>query len=427
MVWGMVAVMAFNLTDTFFVAQLGTVELAALSFTFPVVMTLAALSNGLGMGLAAAVSRALGAGEEERARRLATHGLLLALVIVGALSGLGFLTIEPLFTALGAAPTTLPFIREYMEIWYAGMVFLVIPMVGNSAIRAAGNAKFPSLVMTVAAGINLILDPLLIFGLLGFPRLEMAGAALASLFARAGALSASLYILHRRMGLLTFDRPPLAELLASWKSVLQVGLPAAGTSVITPMALGLLTVLIAPFGQEAVAAYGAATRIELLSLTVFIALASVSVVFTGQNRGAKRYDRIREARRLSAAFALGWGVVLALGLGLFREPIALLFNPDLEGTAGAAALYLILVPVSYGAAGVTLASAATLNGLGRPYTATLLALGRVVLLILPLAWLGGRLWGVAGIFAAIAAANLMVGLASWILTGRAVARLENEP
>nr|WP_281291157.1 polysaccharide biosynthesis C-terminal domain-containing protein [Hyella patelloides] len=102
---------------------------------------------------------------------------------------------DPLFTALGAGSEVLPFVRQYMQVWYIGMVFLVIPMVGNSAIRAAGNTLTPSSIMTFAAGFNILLDPLLIFGLWGFPELGLTGAAWATVISRAMTLVASLLVL----------------------------------------------------------------------------------------------------------------------------------------------------------------------------------------------------------------------------------------
>ncbi|MEL6765514.1 MAG: MATE family efflux transporter, partial [Cyanobacteria bacterium J06607_6] len=170
MVGGVFAIVAFNLADTFFVGQLGTQQLAAVSFTFPVVLLLGSLAMGLGIGASSVIARAIGEGDRDRVRRFTTNSLLLALTAVILFVLLGLATIDPLFTLLGATPEQLPLVREYMQIWYFGMVFLVVPMVGNSAIRAAGNTATPSLIMTMAAGLNILLDPLLIFGWAGFPR-----------------------------------------------------------------------------------------------------------------------------------------------------------------------------------------------------------------------------------------------------------------
>ncbi|XDE60458.1 MATE family efflux transporter [Arthrospira platensis BEA 1257B] len=176
MIWGVFAIIAFSLADTYFVAKLGTRQLAAMSFTFPVVTLLGSVSMGLGIGAASVIARAIGEGERDRVRRLTTNSLSLSLLMVSVLVVLGISTINPVFQALGASPDILPFIREYMTIWYGGVIFLVVPMVGTSAIRAAGNTFVPSVIMTVAAVVNIILDPIFIFGFATIPDHGTAGS-----------------------------------------------------------------------------------------------------------------------------------------------------------------------------------------------------------------------------------------------------------
>jgi putative MATE family efflux protein len=184
MILGIVSIVAFNLVDTFFVGQLGIPELAALSYTFPVVLVLGSLAIGLGTGASAVISRAIGEGNEHKVKRLTTDSLILAVLIVAAFAILGLFTIDRVFTMLGAPPNILPLIREYMRIWYIGSICVVVPMVGNSAIRAAGDTRTPGIIMMIAAVVNCIFDPLLIFGIGPFPRLEIAGAAIATVIAR---------------------------------------------------------------------------------------------------------------------------------------------------------------------------------------------------------------------------------------------------
>ena len=231
MVIGLFSVMAFNLTDTYFVSQLGTRELAAMSFTFPVVSVLYGVSMGLGTGTVSTVARAIGRGETANVRRVCSDSLMLSFVTVFVVAAVGVLTIDPLFRALGAGDDVLPLIHEYMVIWYPGVVFLVVPMVANAAIRASGDTKIPALIMTCGMTLNVILDPLMIFGLLGFPRMELAGAAWATVVARACTMVASIAILHFRVGLLDFSRPKLSSVLASWRQVTAIAIPATLTNV----------------------------------------------------------------------------------------------------------------------------------------------------------------------------------------------------
>lgn len=409
MIWGIFAVMAIELADAYFVGQLGTLELAAMSFTFPVTMVLSNLAIGLGVGASSVIARAIGEGNPQRVQRLTTNSLFLSLLIVAVCVLFGFLTLDPLFTALGAEPDILPLIREYMHIWYLGMVFLVVPMVGNTAIRAAGNSEIPSLIMTLAAITNIGLNPLLIFGLGGFPRLELQGAALATVAARALSLVLALLFLHFRQRMLSLFLPTWEDVQGCWSRILHVGLPAAGTNMVIPISAGIITSLMAGFGPEAVAGFGVASRLELLSLSALAALSTSVAPFIGQNWGAKQYQRVQESLRLSFFFCLGWGVLMAVLLGLGSTAIAAQFdsNPEvIEVTAS----YLRIVPLSYAGTGLLLTVSAAFNALGKPLAAVILSLTRMFLVYIPLAYVGSQLIGVNGVFLASCIANLGVGL-----------------
>ena len=152
------AMVVFNLVDTAFVGRLGTEELAAISFTFPVVLVINSLAGGLGVGASAVISQAIGKGDRYRVQRLTTDSLGLSVMVVVVFVSIGLVTIDPLFRLLGATPEVLPLIRQYMTLWYIGVIFVVIPMVGNATIRATGDTKTPAVIMMVAAGINIVLD-----------------------------------------------------------------------------------------------------------------------------------------------------------------------------------------------------------------------------------------------------------------------------
>lgn len=413
MIWGVFAIVAFNLIDTFFVGRLGTESLAAMSFTFPVVMTLGSLAMGLGIGASSVISRAIGEGDTEKVQRFTTNSLLLALAAVIVFVAVGMATIDPLFGALGATPQTLPLVREYMQIWYIGMVFLVVPMVGNSAIRAAGNTLTPSLIMTIAAATNIIMDPLLILGLGGLPRLELQGAALATVISRSLTLVAALYVLHYKENLLSLRWPRLQEMLWCWRDILYVGLPAAAAQMIQPMSIGVITSLMAGFGAVAVAAFGVASRVESFALIVLMALGASIGPFVGQNWGAKQYGRVARSLRLSFAFCLGWGVLAAVVLGPAGAVIAQFFNTD-AGVVAIASTYLWMVPFTYGTAGVIQVASSAFNALGRPLPSVVMTVVRMLVLYIPLAYLGSRLFGAPGIFAATAISNLVVGIGAYV-------------
>ncbi len=413
MIWGILAMMSFNVIDTWFCAQLGAPELAAMSFTFPVVMVVISLGIGLMAGTSSVIARAIGRGDEARVRRLTTDALGFSVLISLALSAIGILTLEPLFRLLGASEDLLPLISDYMFVWYAGLVAVIPPMAGMGAIRATGDSRFQSRLLIIAAVVNLVLDPLLIFGLLGFPRLELQGAAAATIAARATSIVAGFWAIHYKHKLMSFELPKLSEMLSSWASVLHVGLPAAGTNVIIPASTGVVVAMIAGFGHEAVAGFGAASRIEGLSLVVFFAMSAVIGPFVGQNLGAGKQNRIDEANRRCAAFCLLFGLSVAAVLALFGRPLIALFSDDAQVIEVGAA-YLWIVPVSYGAAGIVMVVNAAFNGMGRPFPAVAVSTLRMVVLYLPLAWVGAHLFGVYGIFAAAGVANVLAGIVAYL-------------
>ena len=413
MIWGILAMMALNITDTWFVAQLGSRELAAMSFTFPVVMVLISLGIGLMAGTSSVIARSIGAGEHRRVRRLTSDALTLSALLSLVLTLAGLLSLDPLFRLLGAPDDLLPLIRDYMQVWYGGLICFLVPMAGLGAIRATGDSKLQSRIMITAALANLVLDPLLIFGLAGFPRLEIQGAAIATVLARFLTLFVGFWALHFKFRMLSFTLPTPSILWSSWRSVLHVGLPAAGTNVIIPVSTGVIVAMIAQFGPSAVAGFGVATRIESVSLVVFYAMSAIIGPFVGQNLGAGRCERILEALQRGTLFCLVFGLGVALVLALSAGPLSRLFSTDSD-VFSVSTMYLLLVPVSYGAAGIVMFVNAAFNGIGRPFPAVTISVIRTFVFYVPIAYLGGQYLGVSGIFLAACLSNLLSGLWGYV-------------
>ncbi len=408
MLFGLSAVLLLNVVDTFFVGQLGARELAAMSFTFPVAILLMSLTFGLGVGVTASVSRSAGKGDRDRVRQLTTHGLLLANLVVALMAGLGLLTIDPVFRALGASPDMILLIREYMVPWYLGVGFVIIPMVGNSAIRATGNTTTPSLIMALAGLVNLVLDPLLIFGIGPFPRLELRGAALATVISWGISFVVALWVLGRREKLLDLRQLVPARILASWQVILRIGMPSVGTQALIPLAVAFLTRMAAEHGPTEVAAYGVGSRVESLGLIGISALTAAIAPFVGQNFGAGRRDRVREALRFCLRACLGYCLVVAVLLALFAVPIARLFNDQPEVIRNIT-WYLYLIPPSYGLFSLAVLVSSIFNAIHQPIRSSALTLGRLFLLVLPAAMIGSHLGGFPGMLAGVAVANVLAG------------------
>ena len=420
MMAGILGMSIFNLMDTFFVGKLGTVELAALSFTFPVVLIVSSAAHGLGVGMTAAVSKAAGMNDRNRLKNIISWGLLLALIIVTAIVIVGQLTIEPVFRALGADDQTLPVIIEYMRIWYFGAIFVVIPMVGNSAIRGLGDTRLPSMVMLVAAAINTVLDPLLIFGLGPFPELGVAGAATATVAARFSTFCIALWVLLKREKVITL--PDFSSAMETWKEILFVGVPNILTKLILPFGAAIITRLISIHGREAVAGFGVAGKLEMFALIPLMALTSIMPVFIGQNMGAGKKDRVIKSLSISGKFSVFYGLSIYIILLLSGRAIGRLFNdnPDVINTV---ALYLSIVPAAYCFRNMMDLSISALSVTGKPIHGALISIFQMFLLYVPLAIAGSRLFGVTGIFSALSLSLLVAGPASFLLTRKHIIKM----
>ena len=416
MALSMAGVIGFNLVDTFFVASLGSQPLAALTFTFPVILVVGSLAHGLGTGLTAAVSRAAGAGNEKFLGTTVFWGMVLALGMVVLAVVPGFLTISPLFTLLGADGHPLELIRAYMTIWYPGVLFLIIPMAGNAVIIGMGDTKTPAHIMLTAIFANIILDPVLIFGLGPVPGLGVAGAALATIIARSLTLFWVLYLLIVKTRVLRLASGSLKQVAKIWREILMVGLPNVLTRLILPVASGILTAMVAAYGSRAVAGLGIAVRLEMFATLAMTALVSALPVFIGQNHGAKRMDRVERGLGLGAAFCLGYGAIAYPLLLVLSPGIIRWINTD-PGVVSCALAYLRIVPIAYGMQGIMQISATSLNLLKKPVQSAAISLVQVFGFFLPLALLGSTAFGLAGIYGGLALSYLVAGLIGRRLNG----------
>ncbi|MBT6340895.1 MAG: MATE family efflux transporter [Desulfobacula sp.] len=424
MIVGIFGMIFFNLVDTYFIGLLGVDELAAISFTFPVIMIVMSISMGLGIGASSVISREIGTGNMDQVKRYTTDVLILSFAIVILLVILGLFTLNPLFQLLGAKKELIPLIRDYMIIWYAGVPLVVIPMVGNSVIRATGDTKSPGLIMMVAVLVNLIMDPLLIFGIGPFPRLELKGAAIATLIARACVLIFAVYVLHRREKMISLQLPALKDLFHSWRKILYIALPISLTNLIAPVTIAIITMLVADYGKNAVAAFGITSRLEMFSLVIVMALSTVIAPFTGQNYGAKKYKRIIKGIQLSTNFSIIYGLVVMFFFILFSKKIASIFTDNQE-VVQHAQFFLIILSVSYGANGIIKIATSVFNAINKPLFSTILILFQMVILLIPMAFLGSKLYGLKGIFIACTLAHIISGFSAYFFIPWMCTKIKN--
>jgi putative MATE family efflux protein len=415
---GMFAIMVFNLTDTWFVSRLGTDELAAMGFTFPVVMIVGSLAMGFSSGAASIITRALGAGNKAMARRTVSDGIILTIIGTVIVSIVGLLTVTPLFSLLGAEGHILGLVRDYMAIWYIGAVAAIMPPVSDGCLRATGDVKRPMLVMCCVALLNIILDPILIFGWGPFPEMGMQGAALATIVARIIAMTASLSFLHFKHGMIDWSRPHLRDLLKSWKEIIRLGIPAALTQALNPIAQGFYIRLAAGVGGvQAVAAMATGTRIEAFLLLIAMAYGIALVPFVGHNYGAEAHHRVQETRRISNRLALIYAGIALLILLPAAHPVSSLFSQDAE-VVHLSTMYLIIAVFGMAGILVSMWMSQMLNVIGKPRPVMAISLFRVFLFIIPLSLLGSHFFGFYGLAGGIACGNLLSGINAYFTARR---------
>lgn len=412
MIWGIFAIISFQLVDTYFISLLGTEELAAISFTFPVTYGLFAFVMGFGIAMSSVASRLIGEQDIETVKRVVGHGLGIVLILSIILAGLGLVFHDAIFSAMGADDEMLTLISEYMMIWFAGLVFVSVPLVGNAAIRAGGDSFTPAMIMGIVAVVNLILDPILIFGLLGAPRMEMQGAALATIIANFCAAGAGLYVLAVKKKMLCFKNAcKISEFGDSMKRLLVIALPAGLTNAIQPMVNAFILSLLAVYGAKAVAGFGVVNRLEAFAFIVLMALSTGMAPVIGQNWGAQKYDRVHKTLKLAIGFGVVWSAITAIIFAFFAKPLSSIFSTD-PAVIEVAILYLTIVPFSYILGNMLKGWASAFNAMGMPKKAFMLVVLEMIILMIPAVMIGSHLAGIKGIFIAMACVYVIVGLVS---------------
>jgi len=410
MIWGIAAIISFQLVNTYYISLLGTEKLAAITFTFPVTYIMFAIFMGFGIGMSSVVSRLIGEKRTEDIRRVTTHGLAMVVIASLIFSALGLALMNPLFRAMGADQAAMGLIDDYMNIYFIGTLFICLPIVGNAAIRAGGDTTVPAVIMCTAALTNAIIDPFLIFGLFGLPRLELQGAAISTVFSNACAMLAGLYVLKSRDMISSHYLRDLSALGDSAKRLLFIAIPAGLTSALPAIVNSVLIYILSQESEAAVAAFGVVSRVEAFAFIIMMALAIGMGPIIGQNWGANRYDRVQETLRHALMFCVFWSVLVALILGMFARPVAEIFSSD-PAVQTITVLYFLIVPLTYPFANIVSGWGSAFNAMGKPQYSSGMLLLKLIIILIPAALIGYDLYKVPGVFAAIAIVNVVTGIA----------------
>ena len=421
MIIGVAAIMSIGLVDAYFIGQLGSAELAAISFIFPISVALSSLGVGVMVGINSVVSRALGASDRKRAASRANFGIAFATGLGLAIGLLLFALLDPLFSLMQADQDVLPLIRIYMQPFSLGFPLLMVIMGINGALRGQGEARKTSYVSLCYAAVNWVLDPFFITGAFGIGGFGMVGAAYATLVGWAVAIVFGFFLL--KSTLLPFNPGKVmdAEFIPSIKAISNVAGPAAFSNAINPIGLSVLTALVATQGQDAVAGFGAAGRLQSFAVVPLLALSGAIGSIVGQNWGAAKPDRAREAMRWASGFCIIYGLSIAVALFAASTWFAEFFT-DNPAVVQEFTRYLTIAAWGYAGYGLLIVSNGALNAVDKAGWALAQSFFRVFLIMLPVAWLLRPSWGSDAIYSAELAANLAGGIVAILIVWRVLHR-----
>ncbi|MDA0790845.1 MAG: MATE family efflux transporter [Proteobacteria bacterium] len=417
MMLGLVSFTVASVIETIYIGQLGTYELAAVSFTFPVVFSLQGVSMGLGIGASSVVARMIGLGDMGKVRRLMTHCLVLITVLSLAFGFCGWLVLEQVFVLLGADDVILPLVLSYMSVWLLALPVFTMAFVGTTLMRATGDAKTPGYLSTIGSVMQVVIAPFFIFGIGPFPDMGLDGAAVGFVIARYLNFFMFAYCFVVRDKMLEFNMTGFVD---SCRQITHVGLPAVASNMIMPVSMSVVTRLLASHGPVVVAGYGVASRIET-SMAMLVWAVSMSVApLVGQNWGAGEIRRVRRALRMTAVFILLWGLFSYGVFFVFGELLVSLINDDPE-VITAAYHYLLIAPAALGFMGVMSIATSSFNALGKPMPPLLMSILQMIVLGIPAALLGNYLFGYMGIFGGQVLVTVVLAVVAWVWLRRTVA------
>ena len=419
-----IALISTGIVDTIYLGRLedpdrprlAIMVLAALGFAFPINFIGNSANIGLGAGTMSAVSRALGQDDPEKARRHAAAAILLGLFVMSILVGFMLLAAPYILPIAGASGEVASMAFGYLLIIMPGLVLVSVASMSNNILRAGGEAILPSSIMILGALVNIVLDPFLIFGWGPFPRMELQGAALATLIGNAIGAAYGFYIVLFQRKAVDFIGMTFKSMKRAWSIIGQVGVPAAGTNIIVPVSTFAAVAIIGNvLGETDVAAFTVASRAELISVGLLYALSACIGAITGRNGGAGKTDRVREAFRVCYLICVIWGTALAVLLAIFAPQIAGVFTRD-EILIAKIVPYFYIVPATVFGYGFVFVSAAGLNALGRPMFGLVYTVIRSLFLYIGLIAIGVWTAGLVGAFVGVAVANIVSGLIAIVWT-----------
>lgn len=417
---GLMAIFVVDLADMYFLSLLGEVEVAAaIGYAGSILFFTTSVGIGLAIAATALVSRVIGAGEPADARRFATSSLIYSVALASALGMAIWALIPSLLDLLGATGRAHQLATSYLRIVVPTMPMLAFGICSSGILRAVGDGKRAMYVTLSGAIVNGILDPIFIFGI----GLGIDGAALASVASRFAAVTLGAYGVWHVHSLVT--KPQWAGFCADITPISRIAMLAILTNIATPIGNAYVTAMLAEFGDSAVAGWAVIGRIIPVAFGAIFALSGAVGPILGQNLGAKRYDRVKQALSdallsMTVYVALVWGA-----LALLHPSISAAFNASSQAAELIRVFCLWLAPL-FGFFGALYVANAAFNNLGHPHYSTLFNWGRATLGNIPLVYMGSKLFGPIGVITANMISAVIFGTLAAIICYRLIVRMAKD-
>jgi putative MATE family efflux protein len=412
---------AFSIADIFWVGKLGAVSMAAVISSAFLIWIIWSLVGAISVGVTALVARFIGARQPDQAAFSARQSYLFAIFLALAITIAGTLFTKWPFVLMGTESDVTHLGIRYLRIIFIGAVFFFLIDVFSAIFRAAGDTRTPMLVIGGSLALNIILDPVLIFGLGPFPRMETDGAALASIFSQAvGSLLFILLVARGKLGFKFSLLPTLKlDLSMVWR-ILRVGIPASSAWILFSVVYLFLNKIVALFGTEAIAALGIGNRMESISFHTCMGFSIAASTLVGQNLGAGKPDRSSQAAWQAAGIAVLVTAFVGIMFFTFPKQIASFFISDPK-VIGIAIWYLKIVALSQMFMALEIVFEGAFAGAGNTVPPMIVSISGSLARV-PLAYLLAVYWGmgIVGVWWVITFTSIVKGiiLAYWFRRGK---------
>lgn len=405
----------YNITDTVWLGALGKEEVAAMAFAFPVIFLIISIGIGIGMAGSILVAQYEGAGMKERVNHVAAQTYMLSVFLSVIISLIGYFFCDEIVALLGAQPEVTAMAVSYLRVMFMGLVFMFGFFIFSALMRGWGNTRTPMKIMVYSNILNMILDPLLIFGVWVFPRMGIAGAAWATVVSRFLASVVGIYILFKGQYSLSVNLKDLKPDIKVMLKILGLGWPPTVGHACRSLGFMLIISIVARFGTVYAAAYGIGIRVFSVFVMPSLAIGMGAASGVGQNVGAGLKERAMKLTIDIAMLVFGILAFFAVILFLFSEPIARVFiSGGKYETVAAAAEFLRRLALAAPLLGATMTMRGAFQGAGRTVQAMMIGITGLLLVRVPTAYILARIFasptGVWNAFIISAGVELLISI-----------------